>query len=363
MKKVYTLILFFTVILFVSKANATVWRVNGTSNFNGSSLFGDNLGGTPSYPVFQQINQAVGWASVKSGDTLHVEAAPAIYLLATITKKLVIIGPGYFLTENPNTSNMVLDARIGTIVFSTGSDGSQLIGMNVVNAGNTGNRIYMDVSNLVVKRCRIERSIELGTAISNAVIIQNFFTSAGDANAIITNGNTAYIYPNDVYFNNNICQKTMVWAGTILQCNNNVFDGPPNKLNIQMLTSSFQNNILKSTNATVNINNGANTNVSFNVGTSATQFGTTSNNIVVANMTSVFVASGTTDGQYQLQASSPASSNGSDGTDRGAYGGLAVTSRYTLSGLPNIPVIYNISTSGVATVSGLPVTIKAKTIK
>jgi len=363
MKKVYTLVLITTAILFLNSAHATVWRVNGTSNFNGASLFGDNLGGTPSYPVFQQINQAVGWASVKNGDTLHVEAVPAVYASATITKKLVIIGPGYFLTENPNSSNMVLDAKIGSISFNTGSEGSQLIGMNIVYVGNGGYRVYLDVNNLVVKRCRIERAVEIGTAVSNIVITQNFFTSVNDVNALATNGNGAYIYPNDVYFNNNICQKTLVWAGTILQCNNNVFDGPANKLNIQMLTSSFQNNILKSTNATVNINNGANTNVSYNVGTSATQFGTADNNIVVANMSSVFVASGTTDGQYQLQASSPASNNGSDGTDRGPYGGLAVTSRYTLSGLPNIPVIYNITTSGVATVSGLPVTIKAKTIK
>ncbi|WP_153798154.1 hypothetical protein [Foetidibacter luteolus] len=346
-------------------ANATVWRVNNTSNYNGTSLFGENLGGTASYPVFQQINQAIGWASVSAGDTLHVEGSSIVYAAANITKKLILIGPGYFLTENPNTSNNVLDAKLATVVFTSTSGGSQLIGFNVVYNSNTGNRIYIQASNILIKRCRIERSITLGDnySISDIAIIQNFFPLAGDETAIRTNSNTQFVYPDDVYFNNNILQKTLLWAGSILQCNNNVFDGPANKLNIQMLTSSFQNNILKSTNATVNINNNTNLNVAYNVGTSATQFGTANNNLAVPNMTTVFVDAGTTDGKYQLKAASPASNNGSDGTDRGAYGGLAVTSRYTLSGLAPIPVIYGISTSAVATSSGLPVTIQARTIK
>ncbi|MEP6844563.1 MAG: hypothetical protein ABI861_01100, partial [Panacibacter sp.] len=51
------------------------------------------------------------------------------------------------------------------------------------------------------------------------------------------------------------------------------------------------------------------------------------------------------------------------GTERGVFGGAATINRYTLSGLAAIPVIYQVSTSGVATPTGLPVTIKARTIK
>ena len=81
-------------------------------------------------------------------------------------------------------------------------------------------------------------------------------------------------------------------------------------------------------------------------------------------MTNLFVQTGTDDGKYQLKANSAGSNNGSDGTDRGAFGGAVASNRYTLSGLAAIPVVYNLTTSGVATsASGLSVTISARTIK
>lgn len=106
--------------------------------------------------------------------------------------------------------------------------------------------------------------------------------------------------------------------------------------------------------------------MSYNIGASATQFGTANNNIAVANMDNLFVdaATNSPDGDYQLKPGSAGSNNGSDGTDRGVFGGLAITNRYTLSGLAPIPVIYKIITPGVTTPAGdLKVTIMARTIK
>jgi hypothetical protein len=346
--------------LFVENVDAKTWRVNNKSNYNGTSLFGDNLGGTASYPVFKEVNNAVTWGATVNGDTTHLEGSTTIYAQAVITKRLVIIGPGYFLTENPKTSNNVLDAKIAQVLFNAGSSGSQLIGVNNVSAGNTGDRIYMNVNDILVKRCRIENDIEIASSINGAMIIQNFFPNVQEANAIRTTGNSFYVYPSDVVFNNNIVQKTLIWAGPILQCNNNVFDGPANLLNLQFSTSEFKNNILKPVNATVSINGGSNLNVTYNTGTAANQFGTANNNVVVADMTTLFVTAGTSDSKYQLKAGS---APGSDGSDRGAFGGAVASSSYTLSGLAAIPVIYTITTSGVAGASGLPVTIQARTIK
>lgn len=136
-------------------------------------------------------------------------------------------------------------------------------------------------------------------------------------------------------------------------------------LNLQFLAGEFKNNILKPLNATVDINNGTNQNVEYNIGSSESQFDNSSGNIVVIDMPTLFVNSAdqSTDGQYQLRANSPGSNNGSDGTDRGAFGGTAATNRYTLSGLAPIPVIYGIVTPAVATPTGLQVTINARTIK
>jgi hypothetical protein len=297
-----------------------------------------------------------------------MEGAAIDYSAATITKKLVIIGPGYLLNENPNVSNDALAARLDNIAFNTGSAGSQLIGVYVY--GFYG--ITINVSNITIKRCRIDRSITLANAISDILVLQNFFSNSYNPNdatsAILPN---FYGFPTDFVFDNNICKKTLILNSnntvrTAQEVNNNTFDclAISGKPSIQLNTGSFKNNILKTPTATVDINNHTNNNVSFCVSSSSTgQFGTSNNNKVITSISSIFVTSGTTDGIYQLKSGSAASNNGSDGTDRGAFGG-AITNHYTLSGLAPVPVIYQLTTSGVATpASGLSVTIKARTIK
>jgi hypothetical protein len=47
-----------------------------------------------------------------AGDTLYLVGSPVNYITTkvTITKRLVIIGPGYFLNENPDTQTNVASA-------------------------------------------------------------------------------------------------------------------------------------------------------------------------------------------------------------------------------------------------------------
>ena len=353
----------FTFISFLAfqKANAKIWRVNNVSNFNGTTLFGDNLGGTATNPVFDEINSTMSWTPVKDEDTLHIEGSAKNYKAASVTKKLVIIGLGYFLSDNPKSSANPFSSNIGSVTFDTGSEGSQLIGVNVISEYPFN--ITIKVSNVIVKRCRIENTLHLGSDVSNINILQNFFSNTSKDNALVLD--YPFVYPTDIVFNNNICQKTLLWDGTLLQCNNNVFDGPANVLNLKFSTGEFQNNILKPLNATVDINNGTNQNVKYNIGSSESQFGTGSANTVVIDMSTLFINSSgqSTDASYQFKANSAGSNNGSDGTDRGAFGGTAVTNRYTLSGLAPIPVIYGIVTPAAATPTGLKVTINARTIK
>ena len=357
---------------FTQKASAKIWRVNNQSNYDGSTLWGDNFGGTAAYPVFKQINQAVAFSIVNDGDTIHVEGSTVLYDAATITKRLVIIGPGYFLTENPKTSENIMEARIGRIGFSAGSQNSQVIGLDVVSGGNVADRyIYISVSSITVKRCRIDGGINFGFPLTDINILENFFPNSA-SNVFATNGNTGFVPPTNVIFNNNICQKALTWGTPltnpttfwpILQCNNNVFDGPDNLAtpNLAFSAGEFKNNILMPTNAIVNIAASPGV-IAYNIGTLSTQFGTADNNLVVPAITSLFVTGNSTDGDYQIVSGSQASNNGSDGTDRGPFGGAAVTSRYTLSGLAAIPVVYKITTVG-ATATDLPVTIQARTIK
>lgn len=340
-------------------ANAKVWRVNNNSNYDGSGKWGSNFGGTQATPVFKEINDAVNWLSVANGDTLHVEGSGKYYATATITKRLVIIGPGFFLNENPQTSTNALNAYVGAVTLNAGSDGAQLIGLN--NIQQYPYNITVNVDNVVIKRCRIENIIRLGSGITNISILQNYFPSATNTAIQL---NYPYVQPTDIYFNNNICKSTLKWDGYINQCNNNTFDGSNNTVNVEINVAQFQNNILKNPTTKANINNYTNNNVSYCVSSSSSnQFGTGNNNIVVTSISSLFVTSGSSDGAYQVKSGSAASNNGSDGSDRGAFGSAAPENRYTLSGLPAIPDIYQIVTTGVAGPSGLPVTIKAKTVK
>lgn len=345
-------------------ANAKIWRVNN----NATGTYGDNMGGTVTFPVFKQLAEVNSSNLVVPGDTIHLEGSATVYDNATLAKRLIIIGPGYFLNENPNVSTNVLPSTVSYLTYNNGTQGSQLIGVHVQHSFGIG----INTSNILIKRCKIDYDVTLTFEISDIRIIQNYFSNVSQNSASAVSGHS-FGFPTDVVFNNNICRKTLILRNsstvyTLLECKNNVFESPAitNNPSIELNAGSFQNNILVTPNAIVNINNGTNQNVSFNISASASnQFGMANNNIVVTNMTTLFVdpASNTTDGDYQLRSGSPGSNTGSDGTDRGAFGGLAPANRYTLSGLPPIPVIYEITTQGVAGPAGLPVTIKARTVK
>jgi len=357
--------------LFTQNAQAKIWRVNNTSNYNGTTLWGDNLGGTSNNPVFAQLSDAntSNLVSVNGIDTLHVEGTNINYNAVTFNIPVIVIGTGYFLNENPNVSNTVSEAAVQYVYFEAGSEGSQLIGVHVYYAYG----IFIGVSNIQIKRCRIDYSISVTYNISDVFVLQNYFTNTANVtnSAIIVSTNLGF--PTNFIFDNNICKKTLLlsWHGAgpavynAEECNNNVFDCPAisGGPSIEMNTTSFKNNILKTSSATVNINsNVVSSDVSYNTSASATnQFGTTNNNIVITDMSTLFVdpSTNTTDGRYQLK---PGSAAGADGADRGAFGGAAIDNRYTLSGLAPIPVIYDIATPG-PTSTDLPVTISARTIK
>ena len=360
----------FAVTCFAQETYAKIWRVNN----NATGTYGENFGGNINYPVFKELPNAYSSALVNSGDTIHMEGSASDYVTATfpyITKKLIIIGAGYFLNENPDASNDKLETRIDGIDFAAGSDSSQLIGVHII--GSHGIRI-LSVSNITVKRCLLDYSITVSSSVSipfsDINIVQNFFNNSNPNYINASAVDVGSSFPTNFVFDNNICQRTLLLSSgskiyTAYECKNNIFDCPAisGKPSIQMNVGTFQNNVLKTAAATVVINDTTNLNVSYNISSSSTgQFGSANNNLVVPAINSLFITSSSTDGAYQIADGSQADNTGSDGTDRGAFGGAAVISRYMLSGLAAIPVVYQITTAGVTT-SNLQVNIQARTIK
>lgn len=87
-------------------------------------------------------------------------------------------------------------------------------------------------------------------------------------------------------------------------------------------------------------------------------FGTENGNQVNVDMSTVFVGTGSTDGQWQLAAGSPAIGAGFNGVDCGMFGG---PTPYVLSGIPSIPSIYIFDAPAIgSTAGGLPVRLSVK---
>lgn len=352
----------------IQHASAKIWRVNYMSNYDAAtSKWGDNVGGTALHPVFAQLDDANTSTLVSNGvgviDTLYVEGTENTYAAVTFTKPVIVIGTGYFLNENPNVSSGTMESQVSSLAFGNNSDNSQIIGLHVISS----NGINLNgKSNIIIKRCRIEYYISLGSGNDHISIEQNYFSNLNSANGSAISVSSIG-FPTHFIFNNNICKRQLLlYSGTTIydadQCNNNVFDCPAlfgGLASIKFHSGECRNNIIRSTGIIVDVNA---TNTNFTNNTSAIgsdKLGNDASN-VITDVSSLFVASGSTDGAYQLVPS--AQTIGFDGYQVGAFGGPAITNQYTLSGLGAIPVIYSIQTSGVSDNTGLPVKIKARII-
>jgi len=114
--RVFTLSLSLSVLLILT-ASASKWRVNNSGIQAG----------------FNSVQQAVSSSQVLPGDTLYVEGSPFSYGNVDLTKRLVIIGPGYFLGQNPETQACLSTAIFENIAFNAESDGSFMTGMTVIS--------------------------------------------------------------------------------------------------------------------------------------------------------------------------------------------------------------------------------------
>ena len=97
-------------------AFGTVWKVDS------------NQGVVADFTTLQAAHDD---GNVKSGDTLYVSGSPVHYGSLTLSKRLNIIGPGYFLSENPNTQVGFLPAKVTRPTFRPGAEESVISGMMI----------------------------------------------------------------------------------------------------------------------------------------------------------------------------------------------------------------------------------------
>lgn len=318
------LVIIITALIVTSNSQAKTWRVNNTDQT----------------ADFSSLDAAM--TGITAGDTLYLEGSPNEYTLSSaIMKKVTIIGPGYFLVENPNTLVNKSPAYIASNVKIM-TNGVTLEGISLVGSTSTSWDLTIGADNVTIRKCFLSTinftDDNTGTTlqINNTIITQCYIgrtiTSPSQDypyNAIITNN----IFPSNYGY-----LEYMV--SSIIE--NNTFPSSSIGFNIRFNNNcSIKNNICPSLSSLNNQNS------------------TIQNNYTAGN--NDYVTSTSTDGKWVLTEISGARTAGTNNSQCGAFGG---SSPYVLSGLPSVPHIYEIDapTSASAT-SGLQVTVKIGTEK
>jgi hypothetical protein len=359
-------------------AEGKIWRTNAYSNYNGINLWGDNYGGSETYPVFKNVEQAE--AVAQNGDTVYVE--PGTYPNFQLTRRLTIIGPGYFHTTG--LSYRASNAWFQGIRFEDGAEGSRLIGISYASGASS---IVISCSDITIERCWIENAgVSLIVPIDNIKVISCFFGPSPNLNPSNNSGDSF----NESFSSSNPVTNMEV-SNCIFRCpirilnttldkfNNNTLELPylNNVASLQIKASKCYNNIIKrasnisGTNTpTIQVTSDSIKNC---ISYAAGQFG---NNAALGNILFTTIGqqnalylnqTGSTDVVFRLSpaylpgTANPVSNLGTDGTQRGAFGGEYP---YSLSGLGPIPVVKDIVTNGTNTPGqGINLKISAGTVK
>ena len=171
-------------------ANATILRV---SNVEGSSA------------PYSTIQAAVDAAN--AGDTIMVDGSNTVYDKTEITRKLVLIGPGFWINENGLVDEAAPTAK-ATFLIKRAAEGTVIEGFSTPGTG--GIQIQINADNCVIRRCNINGSTSYGIRfgrdnynddylVSGAVIHQNFFN-----NSMLQGSTTSVLAPSNIQVTNNI---------------------------------------------------------------------------------------------------------------------------------------------------------------
>lgn len=318
----------------------------------------NNLENDASNNTFKTFSEAFDASS--ANDTIYVIGSVHTYGDISLNNPRHIIGPGYFLEQNTETNASKLEAVFGKIIFEIGSEGSKIEGLSC----SEDNNAYIEITSndILVENCYIYREIYIqrydDTNIESLMVTGCYLNSNSDR-GFSFDSNFDGVLVNCVLSNNIVHGSVELPNGSNGVIMNNLFlhdEFKPGTL------SSFEihNNILISDDpGSVEMQPLPDAAVSHNISVSSL-FGAENSNQEYVSVNNLFVgAEGySTDGQYQLkEGENPAIAAANDGGDIGPFGGPEA---YSLSGLPDIPRIYELSTGGFVTGDELPVHIKVK---
>lgn len=350
-RMIYHISFLLLAVITMNTAFATVHRVNNTPGVDAD---------------YNNLSTAISAAT--DFDTLYVEGSNTSYGSVTLSKPLILIGPGYFLSVNDSTQALKQPAQLGTVTFNTGSQGSYLYGMYV------NGRVDINEDSISVYRNRIEYTsgnmIDIANGLKDIVIAQNHIHSTSSSGiSLFINDNCVGI----LIANNFISQD----QSSEFSVSNNCYSSSYMAIEDQYSNSevTYLNNVIRGNwecDYAIAINN---IHIAGCIYHSQTVFYNNiehSSNIPVGNgnqrnvsMASVFERTGVNwysdDGWWELASGSVAIGAGVNGEDCGMFGGGL---KYILSGMPPIPAIFEADVPATANkTNGMNVEVKSMSHK
>lgn len=306
---------------------------------------------------FTSLQDAVNSENVEDGDTIYVAGSGANYGTVTITKRLFIYGPGFYLAQNLGETAELSPAIFTTITIGDGTGA----GAGTLVSGITTTDLNIYASNVTVKRNRITRQLDLGSGsiiVTNPIIVQNIISGSTQfgGEGMIHSYNSAN--SGIIIMNNYIYNATQPADAISLTGNNDatVMYNFIENGDIHLVGSVFHLNIVTTPDA-ITISGGS---VKYNVSTGSHGAGALSDptNKNEVPLTNIILNSGTSDGRLALAVDSEAAGIGPNGEDAGIFGG---DEPYVLSGVPALPTITEIDAPHFASpASGITISVKAK---
>ena len=357
------------VFVFASlQTSAKIWRVNNNPSLDGDVLQASTL--------FDNTNNATN-PEAAAGDTVYFEPSATTYNGFDVNKaNVVVMGYGYFLTQNAGQQAMANNARVNDIGFQVGSAGSSVSGLEFVSSG-----IFIYTSNITATRCKtqnvylsnltnatgiridkcyivsgLSESGIAATVTSITISVENcIFSGIGDGNFI-----TGVNLSNKVrgLFRNNVMNYCSQFYGFNFYIANNIFTyqtsfgSVSNSGNNVFRNNLFSFPITQTSYVQVGGNTAPNSGNVFSVNMANVFNGVPDN---VYNGTTVFnnyilIGAFTPESRYELKGGSTALLAGESGTTFGAAtvttpacGAYGATDPYRKGGFPAIPRIYSLT--------------------
>jgi hypothetical protein len=286
--------------------------------------------------------------AASSGDTIYIEPSATGYEGFNVTKTLHFIGNGNFLAQNPNTPYEKSSSTIeGRVYFDAGSSNSTATGIYFENRTD-----LMNSSGVQIKRCRFSNGIVLNANTSNILLAESMIVGDVSGTSINTSAQNVMLRNNIISGKVNYLKNSTIDNNTIYYYyKNTVTDNPGSTITDNIMDHRDTKDILvlseENTGSTIS------NNLQIASATATLPETDENNNKFTSNFNNIFVVAEPwvavaklKDADFKLIEGSLAKGMGTKGTDAGAFGD---THPYTLSGLPNIPIITSAESSTTGT--------------